>query len=141
MQQEAIAQGYVTTIKGRRRYFNFTSDRLRRLRGAELDKINLEKIGSPGQYDAGLLRAAANAPIQGSSADIIKIAMIRLYEFLKDYQARLLLQVHDELVFEMPPEEWEGLKPQLQSIMENAVELSVPLVVDIHAGQNWMETK
>jgi DNA polymerase-1 len=93
------------------------------------------------QYDAGLLRAAANAPIQGSSADIIKIAMVKMHEVLKNYQARLLLQVHDELIFEVPPEEWEELQPKIRETMESAVELSVPLVVDVHAGQNWMQTK
>jgi DNA polymerase-1 len=93
------------------------------------------------QYDAGLLRAAANAPIQGSSADIIKIAMVEMHEVLQNYQARLLLQVHDELIFEVPPDEWEELQPKIKSTMESAIELSVPLVVDVHAGQNWMDTK
>jgi DNA polymerase-1 len=93
------------------------------------------------QYDAGLLRAAANAPIQGSSADIIKIAMVQMHKVLKNYQARLLLQVHDELIFEVPPEEWEELQPKIRETMESAVELSVPLMVDVHAGQNWMQTK
>jgi DNA polymerase-1 len=141
MQREAIANGYVTTIKGRRRYFNFTSDKLIRLRDKDPDEIDLSKIKSPGQYDAGLLRAAANAPIQGSSADIIKIAMVKLHELLKGYQARLLLQVHDELVFEIPPDEWEALQPQIKSVMESAVELTVPLVVEARAGQNWMDAK
>jgi DNA polymerase-1 len=53
----------------------------------------------------------------------------------------MLLQVHDELVFEIPPDEWEELQPLIKSTMENAVELTVPLVVDIHAGKNWMEAK
>jgi DNA polymerase-1 len=62
---------------------------------------------------------------------------------LQDYQekARLLLQVHDELVFEVRPDVWEELQPKIRETMESAVELSVPLMVDIHAGQNWMETK
>ena len=141
MQQEAIAQGYVQTILGRRRYFNFTSDRLRQLRNYKPEEINLDELRGLSAYDAGLLRAAANAPIQGSSADIIKIAMVRLHEVLQNYQARLLLQVHDELVFEVPPAEWEELQPQIRSTMETAVQLSVPLVVDVRAGQNWMETK
>jgi DNA polymerase-1 len=67
--------------------------------------------------------------------------MVQLHEVLRNYQARLLLQVHDELVFEVPPQEWSQLQPQIKSLMENAVSLSVPLVVDIHAGDNWMETK
>jgi len=140
MQREAITQGYVQTIKGRRRYFNFTSGSLRSLRDCDPAEINLDKL-RPGGYDAQLLRAAANAPIQGSSADIIKIAMIRLHELLKGYQANLLLQVHDELIFEVPPDEWEELEPKITSAMESAVELKVPLKVEAHAGQNWMEAK
>ena len=141
VKKEAIAYGYVETILGRRRYFEFTSNSLRQLKDSKLEDINLQKLKNLGQYDAGLLRSAANAPIQGSSADIIKIAMVQLHEVLKNYQARLLLQVHDELVFEVPPHEWSQLQPQIKSLMENAVSLSVPLVVDIHAGDNWMETK
>jgi len=141
VKKEAIAYGYVETILGRRRYFEFTSNSLRQLKGSKLEDINLQKLNNLGQYDAGLLRSAANAPIQGSSADIIKIAMVQLHEVLRNYQARLLLQVHDELVFEVPPQEWSQLQPQIKSVMENAVSLSVPLVVDIHAGDNWMETK
>jgi DNA polymerase-1 len=141
VKKEAIAYGYVETILGRRRYFEFTNSSLQQLKGSKLEDINLQKLKNLGQYDAGLLRAAANAPIQGSSADIIKIAMVQLHEVLKKYQARMLLQVHDELVFEIPPQEWEELRPQIKSVMENAVSLSVPLVVDIHAGDNWMETK
>lgn len=142
IQQQAIAHGYVETILGRRRYFNFTSDRLRGRRNCKPEDIDLDNLRSGlTANDAGLLRAAANAPIQGSSADIIKIAMAKLHQLLQNYQARLLLQVHDELVFEVPPDEWEELQPQIQSIMESAVQLSLPLVVDVRAGQNWMETK
>ncbi|MDD1429087.1 DNA polymerase, partial [Dolichospermum sp. ST_sed9] len=141
VKKQAISQGYVETILGRRRYFEFTSNSLRQLKGSNIEDINLQKLKNLGAYDAGLLRSAANAPIQGSSADIIKIAMVQLHEVLKKYEAQLLLQVHDELVFEIPPQEWEELQPQIKSVMENAVSLSVPLVVDIHAGDNWMETK
>lgn len=141
MQQQAIANGYVETIFGRRRYFNFTSDRLRKLHNSKVADINLDEIRGLTANDAGLLRAAANAPIQGSSADIIKVAMIQLHDILKSYQARILLQVHDELVFEVPPDEWESLQPQIKSTMENAVKLSVPLKVDVRAGNNWMEMK
>jgi len=141
VKKQAIAQGYVETILGRRRYFEFTNNSLRKLKGNNPEDINLSKLKNLGAYDAGLLRAAANAPIQGSSADIIKIAMVRLHEVLKKYQARLLLQVHDELVFEVPPQEWEELQPQIKSVMEDAVSLSVPLLVDVRAGENWMETK
>jgi DNA polymerase-1 len=143
LQREAIAQGYVETILGRRRYFEFNSGTLRSYKGKNPQEIELNKIGVRDQYDAGLLRAAANAPIQGSSADIIKIAMVNVHNLLQDYQekARLLLQVHDELVFEVRPDVWEELQPKIRETMESAVELSVPLMVDIHAGQNWMETK
>jgi DNA polymerase-1 len=141
VKKEAIAQGFVETVLGRRRYVEFTSNSLRQLKGSDPEAIDLSKLKNLGSYDAGLLRSAANAPIQGSSADIIKIAMVRLHEVLSQYQARLLLQVHDELVFEVPPQEWEELQPQIKSVMEDAVQLSVPLVVDVRAGENWMETK
>ncbi len=141
LKKQAIAQGYVETILGRRRYFEFTTNSLRQLKGSNPEDIDLGKLKNLGNYDTGLLRSAANAPIQGSSADIIKIAMVRLHEILQNYQARLLLQVHDELVFEVPPQEWEELQIQIKSAMENAVQLSIPLVVDVHAGENWMETK
>ncbi|MBE9166983.1 DNA polymerase I [Pleurocapsales cyanobacterium LEGE 06147] len=140
VKREAIARGFVTTILGRRRYFNFVSESLQQLRGSKPEAIDLDNI----QYsytDAQLLRAAANSPIQGSSADIIKIAMVKLHQILQQYRGRLLLQVHDELVFEIPPEEWEQLQPQIKSTMEDAVKLSVPLVVDVRAGKNWMEAK
>jgi DNA polymerase-1 len=141
MQREAIANGYVETILGRRRYFNFGSESLRKLRGTKPDAIDLSKVKVRDQYDAQSLRAAANAPIQGSSADIIKVAMNRLHDLIKDRQARLLLQVHDELVFEMPPSEWEVLQSEIKSTMESAADLTVPLLVEIRAGENWMEAK
>lgn len=141
LQREAIAQGFVETILGRRRYFHFNSNTLLQYRGNDPNQIDLNKLKGLGPNDAGLLRAAANAPIQGSSADIIKIAMIKMHEVLKDYQARLLLQVHDELIFEVPPAECEELQQKIKSTMESAIKLSVPLVVDVNAGQNWMETK
>lgn len=138
MERLAIAQGYVETILGRRRYFNFDSPSLRQLRDRDIQDIDLSELRIS-QYDRGLLRAAANAPIQGSSADIIKIAMIQLHKMLRPYQAHLLLQVHDELIFEMPPAEWQALQPQIQSLMEDAVSLSIPLVTEIYAGENWMK--
>lgn len=143
MEWQAIALGYVETLLGRRRYFSFDSRELQQLRGkdpdslAELD-LNQLKVS---QYDRGQLRAAANAPIQGSSADIIKVAMIKLQQRLQPYQTRLLLQVHDELVFEMPPAEWEPLRSLIQNTMAEAVPLSIPLLAEIHAGPNWMEAK
>ncbi|MEI6430319.1 MAG: DNA polymerase I, partial [Pseudanabaena sp. ELA607] len=118
----AETHGYVTTILGRRRYFH-----------------GLNQVA--GYQKAALLRSAVNAPIQGASADIIKVAMINLADLLAPYQTRLLLQVHDELVFEIPREELDILMPQIKQIMENAVKLTVPLVVDLHWGKNWMEAK
>ncbi|MEC4984512.1 MAG: DNA polymerase I [Oscillatoria sp. PMC 1068.18] len=141
VKKDAIARGYVTTIQGRRRYFNFTSRNLQHLRGHKPEEIDLEKLKNIGQFDSQLLRAAANATIQGSSADIIKIAMINLHQILQNYQARLLLQVHDELVLEVPPEESSELQPKIRATMENAVALTVPLVVEVRAGDNWMEAK
>ena len=141
MKRCAIAQGYVETILGRRRYFDFNSGTLRKYKGRNSEDINLDKIKNVDQYDAGLLRAAANAPIQGSSADIIKIAMVKIQSVLQNYQARLLLQVHDELIFEVPSQEWEELQLKIRQIMESAVELTVPLLVDVKAGKNWMDAK
>ncbi len=140
-QREAISLGYVETICGRRRYFNFNSDNLKALRGSDPSSIDLNRLKLRDQYEAQLLRAAANAPIQGSSADIIKLAMVNIHALLQSYRARLLLQVHDELVFEMPPEEWEVLQPLIKTQMESAVSLSIPLVVEIHCGSNWMDAK
>ena len=140
VKQQAIALGYVSTILGRRRYVNLISDSLKQLRGNKPEAINLNDLNYS-YIDAQTLRAAANSPIQGSSADIIKIAMIKLQDILQDYRARLLLQVHDELVLEVPPEEWSQLQPIIKSTMEDAVKLSIPLAVDINAGKNWMEAK
>lgn len=140
MKKEAIANGYVTTILGRRRYFKFSTNHVYNFRGHDPKTIDLDQLNL-NYNDAQLLRAAANAPIQGSSADIIKIAMVKIQDILKNYQARLLLQVHDELVFEVPPQEWEELQPKIKETMENAVSLTIPLLVEIHAGKNWMEAK
>jgi len=140
VKQQAVASGYVETILGRRRYVNLITDSLKQLHGMNPQAIALDSL-KYSYIDAQTLRAAANSPIQGSSADIIKIAMIKLQNILQDYQARLLIQVHDELVLEVPPEEWPQLQPIIKSTMEDAVELSIPLVVDLSAGKNWMEAK
>jgi DNA polymerase-1 len=140
MKKEAIANGYVTTILGRRRYFEFRNQELKRLRGTNPKDINLDKLKIDNN-DGQLLRGAANAPIQGSSADIIKVAMVKIDELLHNYQAELLLQVHDELVLEIPPNELELLTIKIKEIMENAVKLTIPLVADIHIGKNWLEAK
>ena len=140
LKKQAIAKGYVETILGRRRYFELESKTIRDLKDKEPEEINLQELKFS-QNDAQILRSAANSPIQGSSADIIKIAMIRLNKILTNYQTKLLLQVHDELVFEVPPSELEKMQQLIKSTMENAVTLKVPLIVDIHGGKNWMETK
>lgn len=134
VKKQAIALGYVTTILGRRRYTNLTSDSLKKLKGSDPQDVDLENLNYS-YSDMQILRAAANAPIQGSSADIIKIAMIKLHQTLEKYRARLLLQVHDELVLEISPEEWLELQPLIISAMENAVSLSIPLLVEVHAGK------
>ncbi len=140
MKQMAIAQGYVSTIMGRRRYFEFVTEALRQLRGSDPEAIALDRI-KMSYGDAQLLRSAANAPIQGSSADIIKEAMVQLAPRLEPYQTRMLLQVHDELIFEMPPEEWDTVEPIIRETMESAAQLSVPLEVSVHQGKNWMAAK
>ena len=93
--------------------------------------------------EAQQLRAAANAPIQGSSADIIKIAMIQLHSALRKtgLAAKILLQVHDELVLEVDPKDLDETERLVQNTMENAVKLSVPLIVETGVGVNWMEAK
>ena len=138
----ALSQGYVETILGRRRPFHFDPAGLGRWRGRDPLSIELEvarRAGMEGQQ----LRAAANAPIQGSSADIIKIAMVRLHQALieADLPARLLLQVHDELVLEADPAVLETVVDLTRTTMEEAVRLDVPLKVETGVGPNWMETK
>lgn len=114
--------GYVETILGRRRYLPDIHSHNQVVRG-------------------GAERNAVNAPIQGSAADIIKIAMIRIYEQLQDQQlqTRMLLQVHDELVFDVPKTELEIVKPLIKEAMENAFTLVVPLVADLGIGDNWLD--
>ena len=113
---------YVETIFGRRRYLKDINSRNAIMRGAAE-------------------RNAINAPIQGSAADIIKIAMITIDNQLKDknMQSRMILQVHDELVFDMLPDEEGDLRQIVQESMSNACDLSVPLVIDIGTGANWLE--
>ncbi|MBT8324144.1 MAG: DNA polymerase I, partial [Winogradskyella sp.] len=86
-------------------------------------------------------RNAINAPIQGSAADIIKIAMINIYNALQTghYKSKMLLQVHDELVFDIYKPELEDLKQLIKTKMEGAYELAVPLDVDLDVGDNWLE--
>jgi DNA polymerase-1 len=88
-------------------------------------------------------RAAINSVVQGSAADLIKLAMVRIHRGIRErgMAGRMLLQVHDELVFEVPPEEVEAMTQLVREHMENVVQLQVPLVVDIGVGPNWLEAK
>ena len=118
------SQGYTSTLFGRRR--------------------PLPEIRNPnGNIRAFGERVAMNAPVQGTAADIIKIAMIRVHSALKKQglRARLILQVHDELLIECPPEEESAVTALLKECMENAVALSVPLTVEVKSGESWFETK
>jgi len=138
----ALSKGYVKTIFGRKREFKFDKNGLGRLIGKDPYEIDLQSARRAGM-EAQSLRAAANAPIQGSSADIIKIAMVQLNKkFIEmNVPAKMLLQVHDELLFEVEPDSLEITTKLVKKTMENCVKLNVPLLVDIGIGDNWMETK
>jgi len=120
----AREHGYVQTIFNRRRYIPELRDR----------NFNIRAFGE---------RTAANSPIQGSAADLIKVAMIKIHDALRDrgLEAKMLLQVHDELVFEAPSSELDLVTGLVKHEMEHAATLSVPLVVDVGTGANWLETK
>lgn len=120
--RKAREKGYVTTMFGRRRYLRDIHSRNQVVRG------NAE-------------RNAINAPIQGSAADIIKIAMVRIHEKLQkeNYKSRMILQVHDELIFEVPDSELGRLREMVIYEMSNAAILDVPLKVDWGTGRNWLE--
>ena len=120
----AHANGYVTTMFGRRR---------------ELPAIHSKNYNQRTLAE----RMAMNTPIQGSAADIIKLAMIAAYRELqeKKLRSRMLLQVHDELVLEVPAAEVDAVSAILKETMEQVVRLSVPLDIDIHKGKNWAEAK
>ena len=121
---DGIKNGYVTTLFGRRRYI------------PELSASNkvLQAFGK---------RAAMNAPIQGAAADIIKIAMVRVYKKLReeDLDARLILQVHDELIVDCTATLKEEVAQKLDAAMESVVELSVPLIAEVGWGENWLDAK
>lgn len=120
--QAAREYGFVTTILGRRRSIPDINSRIRARRGfAE--------------------RTAINTPIQGSAADIIKLAMVRIYRRLKEegLMSRLILQVHDELIFEIPPEEEAVMRELVRSEMEGVINLKVPLKVEIDVGKSWFD--
>lgn len=118
--REAKQLGYVTTMLNRRRYVPDLNSR----------SVNTRRAAE---------RVAINTPVQGTAADIIKIAMVRLDKALEKTGARLLLQVHDELVLEAPAAQSEGAAALVKQIMEEALELEVPLKVDVGIGKNWAE--
>jgi DNA polymerase-1 len=122
--EEAKKNGYTTTLLGRKRIIN------------ELKSSNYN-VRSFGE------RAAMNMPLQGSSADIIKLAMIRVYNRLKKegYKAKLIMQVHDELIIDCPQNEKDNVALLLKEEMENAVSLSICLDVEAGIGKNWYDAK
>ncbi|MDR1725956.1 MAG: DNA polymerase I [Bacteroidales bacterium] len=119
---KAREQGYVTTICGRRRYLSEINSR----------NFNLKAFAE---------RNAVNMPVQGSSADMIKLAMIAINKYIKDnnLRSRMILQVHDELVFDVYRKELEQMKTKVCELMTNAMPLNVPVIVDCKAGDNWLE--
>ena len=119
---QAKDKGYVETLFGRRRPL------------PELSSSNFQ-VRSSGE------RMARNTPIQGTAADIIKLAMVHVWQRLRDegLRARLLLQVHDELIVEAPEEEAEAVSRLLKEEMERAVSYSVPLTVEVGTGKTWLE--
>lgn len=120
--EQAKTDGYVETLSGRRRYLR------------DIDSRN-------GMIRSAAERTAINTPIQGTAADMIKIAMVRVADLLKegDYQTRMLLQVHDELVFDLHKDEADELIPKIEAAMKEALPLSVPIVVESGTGENWLE--
>jgi DNA polymerase-1 len=86
-------------------------------------------------------RTAVNSPIQGSAPDLIKLAMVRIDRALAGFESRLLLQVHDELVLESPPEELDAVRQLVRKEMEGVCELAVPLLVEVGTGVNWRDAK
>jgi DNA polymerase-1 len=122
--QQARDKGYVQTLLGRRRSI------------PEINSANR-------QVREAAERTAINMPVQGTSADIIKVAMIKLYQEMgkRQLKSKMLLQVHDELLFEVPSEELEEMHRLVPEIMSSALKLSIPLKVDIKSGQNWAELK
>lgn len=122
--EEARKQGFITSLFGRRRYFPSINDRNFAVRSrAEREAINM--------------------PIQGTASDIVKIAMIRVAKALRDagLETRMIMQVHDELLFEAPESEVKAASEMIVREMENAATLDVPLVVEIGVGDNWMDAK
>jgi DNA polymerase-1 len=125
-------KGYVTTIRGRRRTINGVRDP-GWSQGAVADRFSRSRNLAE--------RTAINSVIQGSAADIIKLAMLNIYHRLRreNRRARMLLQIHDELVFEVPPEEMDEIKELVIEEMAQAEQLSVPLAVDVKTGKTWAD--
>ena len=124
--KKAHTDFYVETLLGRRRYFPI---------------FDPKQAGGSFQARLRAEREAINHPIQGTAADIIKIAMVRLHDALADYRAFMSVQVHDELLLEVPADEIEVVEPLVIDIMSSAYKLDVPLKVDSGTGQNWLEIK
>lgn len=118
--ERARNDGFVTTLLGRRRYLPDLRSRVYPMRAAAE-------------------RMAINAPAQGSAADLIKLAMVKVGQLFAEsgVRARLVLQVHDELIFDVPPNEVASVRMQVKDAMENAMRLEVPLVVDFKVGPTW----
>ena len=118
----AREKGYVETIMGRRRY--------------------IRDINSANAVVRGFAeRNAINAPIQGSSADMIKIAMINIHNAISEQglKSKMILQVHDELIFDVHKDELEKVKPIIHDIMRTAIPMKVPVLVEMNTGDNWLE--
>ncbi|MGH9266569.1 MAG: DNA polymerase, partial [Acidimicrobiales bacterium] len=118
----ATEEGFTTTLLGRRRYL------------PELQSRN-PRVRTLGE------RMALNAPIQGSAADVMKLAMVKVAELLSGEAARMVLTVHDELVFEVPAGELAEVGREVRRVMEGVLELRVPLGVDLAWGPNWADAK
>ena len=118
----AREKGFAETLLGRRRF--------------------LQNINSNNQMlRSSAERIAINMPIQGTAADMIKIAMINIFDELKKkkFKSKMILQVHDELLFDARKDELEDLKPMIKELMENAMPLNVPITVEMGVGNNWLD--
>ena len=121
---KAKEQGYLSSLLGRIRYFPELKS----------PKYTIRAFGE---------RAAMNMPLQGSASDIIKLAMLKVYNWLKEknLKSKIILQVHDELILDVPLDEVDEVKKGLITIMESVAQLRVPLIVNVSSGNNWYEAK
>ncbi len=142
-----VIQDYYRTYAGVKKYMDELPDRAREndctARSIFGRKRRLPDLDSKGANRARAEREAVNMPMQGSASDIVKLAMLRVSEALRreKLKARMILQVHDEVVFEVPKKEVERTGEVVKAAMENAAKLDVPLVVEVGVGQNWMDAK